>query len=61
MKDGTATYAQLLAAMRKYVIDQKQCGNPARMQDLREFRQWKNMPQDAAYDAALLDEINVAP
>jgi hypothetical protein len=54
------TYEVLLGWMRKYVIDQKECGNPATMKDLREYRSWKNMPQDAEFDRALLEEIEKA-
>lgn len=58
MTDPDAAYNNLLTAMRNYVIGQHECGYPARLQDLREFRTWKNMPHDSEYDAALLREIN---
>jgi hypothetical protein len=48
------TYDELLIALRKYAKDQEECGNPARMQDLCEFRQWKNMWQNSAEDAQIL-------
>lgn len=54
----SATYEDALAALREYAQRQKQCGNPAELKDLREYRRWKNMPQDAAFDAALLAEVN---
>lgn len=54
------TYDQLLTCLRNYAEAQKACGNPARLQDLREYRNWKNMPQDGAYDEQLLTLINGA-
>jgi hypothetical protein len=35
------------------------CVNPATMKDLREFRQWKNMPQDPEFDWILLEDVNL--
>lgn len=50
--------AELEQVLRDYVAEQKKCGCPAGLQDLREFRRWKNMPSDGAFDSALLLEIN---
>jgi hypothetical protein len=54
-----ATYEELIAAMKQYANEQKACGNPATMKDLREFRQWKNMPQDPEFDWILLEDVNL--
>lgn len=51
-------YEELIAVIRAYAESQKACGYPARLQDLKEFRQWKNMPQDPDFDARLLGEVN---
>lgn len=52
------TYEQALQYLRQYAESQRACGNPATLKDLREYRNWKNMPHDSDYDARLLMEIN---
>lgn len=52
------TYELTLLWLREYAQRQKQCGYPATLKDLREYRNWKNMPQDSAFDAELLAEVN---
>lgn len=56
-----SSYQELQVAMRNYAIDQKACGFPARLSDLRDFRYWKNMPMNDAEDTELLRGINGEP
>lgn len=53
-----ATYEEALVWLRKYAEMQKACGYPASLQDLREYRDWKNMPHDPEYDERLLRDVN---
>ena len=58
MDNEKPTYEKLLTCLRAYAEAQQACGHPASPDNLRQYRRWKNMPQDADYDGRLLRLIS---